>query len=82
MLTHTAGIPNFTALPEYNTLKNSDVTPDKIIATFKDKPLDFGPGEKMSYSNSGYVVLGASSKRCPAEATGSSSRTTSSRRSA
>jgi hypothetical protein len=24
----------------------------KTIATFRDKPLDFQPGEKMSYSNS------------------------------
>ena len=59
LLTHTAGLPNFTSLPEYSTLKNTNATPARIIETFKDKPLDFGPGEKMSYSNSGYVVLGA-----------------------
>ncbi|MEO8680950.1 MAG: serine hydrolase [Vicinamibacterales bacterium] len=58
LLTHTSGIPNFTALPEYNTLKATNTTVDKTIASFKDKPLDFGPGEKMSYSNSGYLVLG------------------------
>jgi hypothetical protein len=28
-----------------------------LVARFRDKSLEFGPGEKMSYSNSGYVLL-------------------------
>jgi CubicO group peptidase (beta-lactamase class C family) len=58
LLTHTSGIPNFTSLPEYKTLQLSDTPPAKTIATVRDKPLDFPPGEKMSYSNSGYILLG------------------------
>ena len=34
------------------------MTLKELIAKFKDKPLDFKPGEKFRYSNSGYVVLG------------------------
>ena len=59
LLTHTAGIPNFTASPDYNTIKLSARSADAAVAAFRDRPLDFGPGEKMSYSNSGYLVLGA-----------------------
>jgi len=58
LLTHTSGIPNFTDLPEYKTMQLSDTPIAKTIATVRDKPLDFFPGEKMSYSNSGYIVLG------------------------
>jgi CubicO group peptidase (beta-lactamase class C family) len=35
------------------------MTVKEIIDLFKDKPMDFAPGEKWSYSNSGYILLGA-----------------------
>ncbi len=58
VLTHTSGIPNFTSFPEYPKLSAFPITTEKIVAMFRDKPLDFQPGEKWSYSNSGYVLLG------------------------
>ncbi len=59
LLTHTSGIPDFTSFPDFQTTMRSPSSPIPTIARFKDKPLDFQPGEKFSYSNSGYVVLGA-----------------------
>ncbi len=59
LLTHTAGIPNFTSSADYNTIKLSARSADAAVTSFRDRPLDFGPGEQMSYSNSGYLVLGA-----------------------
>ena len=59
LLTHSAGIPNFTASPDYNTIKLSARSAEAAVTAFRDRPLDFGPGEQMSYSNSGYLVLGA-----------------------
>lgn len=59
LLTHTAGIPNFTASPDYATIKLSARSADAAVTAFRDQPLDFGPGERMSYSNSGYLALGA-----------------------
>jgi CubicO group peptidase (beta-lactamase class C family) len=58
LLTHTSGIPNFTNLPDYKSLKLEDTPVAKTIASVRDKPLEFVPGERMSYSNSGYLVLG------------------------
>ena len=58
LLTHTSGIPNFTGFPDYKSLEPFPATAEKLVARFRDKPLDFQPGEKMSYSNSGYVLLG------------------------
>ena len=58
LLTHTSGIPSFTSFPEYASQEPFATTPEKLVARFRDKPLDFQPGEKWSYSNSGYVLLG------------------------
>lgn len=59
LLSHTGGIPNFTNFPDYQPKMMMPVTPQEMIARFKDKPLDFKPGEKWDYSNSGYFLLGA-----------------------
>ena len=58
LLTHSSGIPNFTGFPDYASQEPFATTPEQLVARFRDKPLDFQPGEKMSYSNSGYVLLG------------------------
>jgi len=58
LLTHTSGIPNFTSFPEYEKTQREPVTPVQLVARFKDRPLDFAPGSKFKYSNSGYEVLG------------------------
>lgn len=56
LLTHTSGIPEYLTA-EFPTQQTT--TPDRLIAGFKAKPLDFAPGAQFSYSNSGYVILGS-----------------------
>jgi CubicO group peptidase (beta-lactamase class C family) len=58
LLTHTSGIPSFTGFPEYHSTEAIAATPEQLVARFRDKPLEFQPGEKWNYSNSGYVLLG------------------------
>jgi CubicO group peptidase (beta-lactamase class C family) len=59
LLTHTSGIFNYTNNGEF--MKNEITKPatrEKMLALFKDKPLDFSPGTGWNYSNSGYLLLG------------------------
>src|SRR5687768_8808019 len=61
LLSHTAGVPNFTnfnEFPDYMKTKREPTTVEALIGRFRDRPLDFKPGEKWIYSNSGYVLLG------------------------
>jgi len=58
LLTHTSGIPSFTGFHDYHSTEAIAATPEQLVARFRNKPLEFQPGEKWNYSNSGYVLLG------------------------
>ncbi len=59
LLTHTAGIWNFTEDPALLAHQAEKMTPRQVLEMFWDKPLDFPAGSKFAYSNSGYCILGA-----------------------
>ena len=58
LLTHTSGIKSYTSLKKLNSISKQDLTPLELIDFFKNEPIDFVPGEKFKYNNSGYVILG------------------------
>lgn len=59
LLTHTSGLPNYTSFPKFfETMSRDPYTPDAFVKQFAELPLDFEPGTKFSYSNSGYFLLG------------------------
>jgi len=59
LLTHTSGIPNYTDFADFSSLLGTPVSVEGLIERFSTKPLDFSPGARWSYSNSGYILLGA-----------------------
>ncbi len=62
LLTHTSGIPDYGG--EESTMGKGvinfrqDYTEEELVRKFSAMPMDFQPGEKWKYSNTGYVLLG------------------------
>jgi len=62
LLTHTSGIADYGG--EESTMGKGvinfrkDYTEDELVRIFAAMPLDFPPGSKWRYSNTGYVLLG------------------------
>ncbi|GJJ02201.1 hypothetical protein RugamoR64_27390 [Duganella rhizosphaerae] len=59
LLNHTSGIANFTSTKEYQAIEPFTKKPEESVALVRDKPLEFESGSRFSYSNTGYVLLGA-----------------------
>jgi CubicO group peptidase (beta-lactamase class C family) len=60
LLSHTSGLYEASRKPEYlkQVVSTGVFRPEDKLAFFKDEPLDFEPGSKFSYTNSGYDLLG------------------------
>ncbi|MDQ2819389.1 MAG: serine hydrolase [Pseudomonadota bacterium] len=58
LLNHTSGIVSFTSKPGYLQHMAEDMTAAAIIDTYKNDPLEFEPGTRYKYNNSGYQLLG------------------------
>jgi CubicO group peptidase (beta-lactamase class C family) len=60
LLTHTSGIPSYTSMPGFFEQKSRDPhTVDEFVKNFCSGDLEFTPGTKWEYDNSGYFLLGA-----------------------
>ena len=60
LLAHTSGIRSYTGIPGWMESRiKSDMTLEELIDGFAGEPMDFAPGARFLYNNSGYVLLGA-----------------------
>lgn len=60
LLNHTSGVKSYTDISGYfHNLVRHDLSTKELVAVFKDLPVDFAPGTRYAYNNSGYVLAGA-----------------------
>jgi D-alanyl-D-alanine carboxypeptidase len=58
LMNHSSGVPDYVHKTGYMLQANRTQTPMEILKPVISDPLDFAPGEKNEYSNSGYFLLG------------------------
>lgn len=59
LLTHSSGTPNMTSFPGFlKNISRNSYSPLQLVNLFADSTLQFEPGKKYAYSNSGYILLG------------------------
>jgi CubicO group peptidase (beta-lactamase class C family) len=58
LLTHTSGIKSLTNVPEFGKYIKEDLKPAEVLEKFKNQPMEFAPGTKFNYNNSGFFLLG------------------------
>jgi CubicO group peptidase (beta-lactamase class C family) len=60
LLTHTSGIPSYTSIPGFiQNLSREPYIVDAFVKKYASGDLQFEPGSKYTYNNSGYFLLGA-----------------------
>ncbi len=59
LLTHTSGIVSYTGKADFRSQSQRKFTVPQMLDYFKNDPLEFAPGTKYAYNNSGYYLLGA-----------------------
>ena len=66
LLSHTSGIPEFVELYGFDRATKFNATLDEVVAYFCHNPLEFVPGERYYYTNSGYILLSKIIESSPA----------------
>ena len=59
LLSHTSGIRNYTAKPDFLANVTAPIALRDLLDSFQHDPADFRPGTKYRYANSGYALLAA-----------------------
>jgi D-alanyl-D-alanine carboxypeptidase len=58
LMTHASGYPDYYPLDFVDRRLTRPIEPDQLLKEYATRKLDFEPGARWSYSNTGYVLLG------------------------
>jgi CubicO group peptidase (beta-lactamase class C family) len=58
LMNHVSGYPDYYPLDFVDRRMQQPIDPDDLIRQYAGAPLDFEPGTRWSYSNTGFVLLG------------------------
>lgn len=58
LLHHTSGLRSYTNMSQFDDLARQDLPRDTLLSVVEAEPFRFVPGTAMSYSNTGFFILG------------------------
>lgn len=58
LLTHTSGLVSYTDIPDFPADSQKPFTRGEMVGWFANRPLQFEPGSRYNYTNSGFYLLG------------------------
>lgn len=58
LMNHVSGYPDYYPLDFVDRRMKVPIDPDELLRQYAGGPLDFPPGSRFSYSNTGYILLG------------------------
>ena len=67
LMSHTSGYPDYYPLDFVDRRLAKPIEPDKLIHEYATGKLDFEPGSRWSYSNTGYIILGRIAEKVAGE---------------
>jgi D-alanyl-D-alanine carboxypeptidase len=71
LMNHVSGYPDYYPLDFVDRRMLKPIDPDDLIRQYAGAPLDFEPGTRWSYSNTGFVLLGRILEKASGQSLGS-----------
>jgi CubicO group peptidase (beta-lactamase class C family) len=71
LMNHVSGYPDYYPLDFVDRRMMKSIAPDELIRQYAGTPLDFEPGTRWSYSNTGFVLLGRILEKASGQSLGS-----------